>query len=53
MTVTVALESDASGTIRPAVEFAPNEAGYSLYGKDLPRKGVDGAGQSSSCKRKK
>jgi hypothetical protein len=42
--VTISLESDA-GQAWLSAAFAPTEPGFSLYSKDLPRKGVDGVGR--------
>ena len=43
--VEIALEHDAGGHAVLAARFTPTRAGFHLYGKDLPRAGLQGIGR--------
>ncbi|HET6765238.1 MAG TPA: hypothetical protein VFH27_16240 [Longimicrobiaceae bacterium] len=43
--VEIALERDGSGADAITARFTPTRAGFHLYGKDLPRGGLDGIGR--------
>ena len=43
--VEIALEQDGRGGAAIAARFTPSRAGFHLYGKDLPRGGLDGIGR--------
>jgi hypothetical protein len=45
VTVTISLDRDAAGQAWLSAAFVPMEPQFSLYGKDLPRKGVNGLGR--------
>jgi hypothetical protein len=45
VTVTISLDWDSAGQAWLSAAFVPAEPQYSLYSKDLPRKGVNGLGR--------
>jgi hypothetical protein len=45
VTVTISLDWDAAGQAWLSAAFVPMEPQFSLYSKDLPRKGVNGLGR--------
>jgi hypothetical protein len=48
--VDIVLEEDAKQVLIIATTFSPIEAGYHLYSKDLPLKGIDGVGRPTLVK---
>ena len=45
VTVKIAFERDPAGAAWLAATFTPNDPGFHLYSKDLPRGGLDGLGR--------